>query len=300
MHISGKILTGFVLLLGAVAIWLSSKTLGVRQGYMEQAQKNKQDFLQKEQQLADALSERDRKRTEFVRAIAGWERVYEGENVKAGIDPSGIVVIDGVGTSNGVKVGDVLYLFALGQEPGSSLYVGSLQVAEAAEGRVNGRPYTRIRPGEINATNQAFPARVRKLVPTRFQDELSSLDQRLLLLEQSLANADQDTGFLKDLQDRTDLLIDDRMKEINGNPALENSRVPEVNKVGLLASIVQEEELRNAALKQGDDALRRLLRTRQKTEEVLAENRDLATTLPNASLQPVLPQASLEKKGDLR
>jgi len=131
MHISGKILTGFVLLLGAVAIWLSSKTLGVRQSYMEQAQKNKQEFLQREQQLADALVERDRKRTEFVRAIAGWERVYEGDNVKAGIDPSGIIVIDGVGTSNGVKVGDVLYLFALGQEAGSSIYVGSLQVAEA-------------------------------------------------------------------------------------------------------------------------------------------------------------------------
>jgi len=121
-----------------------------------------------------------------------------------------------------------------------------------------------------------------------------------LLLEQSLANASQDTGFLKDLQDRTDLLIEDRMKEINGNPALENTKVPEVNRAGLLASMVQEEELRNSALKQGDDVLRRLLRTRQKTEEVLAENRDLAKTLPAGATQPVLPQASLETKRGLR
>ncbi len=300
MHISGKILAGFVLLLGAVAIWLSGKTLGIRQSYMELAQKNKQEFLQKEQQLAEALAERDRKRAEYVRAIAGWERVYEGPNVSAGVDPSGIVVINGVGTGNGVKVGDVLYLFALGQEAGSSQYVGSIQVADAADGRVSGRPYTRIRPGEINPTNEAFPARVRKLVPTRFQDEMSSLDQRLLLLEQSLANAGQDATFLKDLQERTDMLIDDRMKEINGNPALENSRVPEVNKTGLLAAIVKEEDLRNTALQQGDDLLRRLLRTRQKTDELLQENRQLTKSLPAGVSAPALPQASAESRRSVR
>jgi hypothetical protein len=129
---------------------------------------------------------------------------------------------------------------------------------------------------------------------------MSSLDQRLLLLEQSLANAGQDATFLKELQERTDMLIEDRMKEINGNPALENTRVPEVNKTGLLAAIVGEEDLRNTALKQGDDLLRRLLRTRQKTDELLQENRQLTKSLPAGVSTPVLPQASVESRRSVR
>jgi hypothetical protein len=56
----------------------------------------------------------------------------------------------------------------------------------------------------------------------------------------------------------------------------------------LLASIASEEELRNAALLEADLMLRRLLRTRQRLEEVLDSNNEMARTLP----QPVSNQAA--------
>jgi hypothetical protein len=68
----------------------------------------------------------------------------------------------------------------------------------------------------------------------------------------------------------------------------------------LLAAIVGEEDLRNTALKQGDDLLRRLLRTRQKTDELLQENRQLTKSLPAGVSTPVLPQASVESRRSVR
>jgi len=289
MHISGKILAALVALLGLGGIYLTAKTLAVRQAWMEQSQKNQADLEKKRQELTTVLSERDRKRAEFVRAIVGWERAYEGSTVQVEVDANGNFAIDGVGTANGVATDDVLYIFGPGQEAGSSTFLTAVKVAQVADNRVNALPYVRLRQGELqNAVGQKFPARVRKLVPTRFQNEIASIDQRLLLLEQSLTNAAADQTFLKDLQDRTDLLIAERMKELNGNPDLEGANVPEVYRAGLLASIASEEELRNAALLEGDLMLRRLLRTRQRLEEVLDLNNDLARSLP----QPTATQAA--------
>ena len=288
MHISGKILAALVALLGVGGIYLTAKTLVVRQGWMEQAQKNQAELEKKRAELVTANAERDRKRAEFVRAIVGWERAYEGNAVQVEVDANGNFAIDGVGTANGVATDDVLYVFVPGQEAGTSLFLTAVKVAQVADNRVNAAPYVRIRQGELQATGQKFPARIRKLVPTRFQNEIASIDQRLLLLEQSLANATADQTFLKDLQDRTDLLIAERMKELNGNPELEGANVPDVYRAGLLASIASEEELRNAALLEADLMLRRLLRTRQRLEEVLDSNNEMARTLP----QPVSNQAA--------
>lgn len=293
MHISGKILAALVGLLGLGGVYLTAKTLGVRQAWMQQAQKNQEDLEKKRLELVTANSERDRKRAEFVRAIVGWERAYEGSTVAVEIDANGNFAIDGVGSTNGVATDDVLYIFVPGQEPGSSTFLTAVKVAQVADNRVSAVPYVRLRQGEIQATGQKLFARVRKLVPTRFQNEVAAIDQRLLLLEQSLANAAADQTFLKDLQDRTDLLIAERMKELNGNPDLEGSNVPEVYRAGLLASIASEEELRNAALLESDLMLRRLLRTRQRLEEVLDLNNQLTRSLPQpVTTQPAATQAA--------
>ncbi|MCY2966454.1 MAG: hypothetical protein NT069_22950 [Planctomycetota bacterium] len=188
-------------------------------------------------------------------------------------------MVDGVGTTNGVKPGDVVYVFILGAD-GSSTFLSAIQVADAGDARLSGRPYNRIRQGEIVPTGQKLLGRVRKLIPTRVQNELATIDQRLLMLEQSLANAGADKEALQKLQDHTDKLIENRIKEINGNSALDSANVPDVNKAGLLASIASEEEIRNGALLEGDQLLRRLLRTRQKLEEVLDNNRELTGALP--------------------
>jgi hypothetical protein len=283
MHISGKILAILVVLLGLGAIYVSAKSLGIRQAWMTKAQKNEEDLNKKKQLAIDARAERDRKRAEFGRSIIGWDRYYEGPNVQGGIDQDGGVLIDGIGTSNGVKQEDVIYVFVPSQDQSASTFLGAFKVTEAAEARVKGRPHWRLRQGELTPTDQRFLARVRTLVPVRFQSELASIDQRLLLLEQSYGNAAADKDFLTQLQDRTTVLIADRMKELEGNPELADREIPEVNKIGLLASIAKEEEIRNAALLEGDQLLRKLLKTRQALEQVLDSNRDLTRSLPQAT-----------------
>lgn len=286
MHISGKVFGILVILLGLGSVYLSAKALGIRQAWMEKAQKNEEDLRKKQQLAVEARAERDKKRAEYVRAIVGWDRYYEGPNVQAGIDQDGGVLVDGVGTANGVRQEDVIYVFIPGQDPATSTFLGAFKVTEAAEARVRGRPHWRVRPGDLAPTNQKFLARVRTLVPARFQAELASLDQHLLVLEQSYTNAAADKEFLAQLQERTDLLITDRAKELNGDPDLADREIPEVNKLGLLASIAKEEEIRNAALLEGDQLLRRLLKTRQTLDQVLESNRELTRTLPQPPATP--------------
>ncbi|RPI88816.1 MAG: hypothetical protein EHM42_04095 [Planctomycetaceae bacterium] len=286
MHISGRIFGFIAVILGLASVYLSAKAMGVRQAWMEKAQKNEEDLKKKQQLAIDARAERDKKRAEYVRAIVGWDRFYEGPNVQAGIDQDGGVLVDGVGTANGVRQEDVIYVFIPGQDAATSTFLGAFKVTEAADARVRGRPHWRVRQGDLAPTNQKFLARVRTLVPPRYQAELASLDQQLLVVEQSYTNAVADKDFLAQLQDRTNLLIADRNKELNGDPDLADHEVPDVYKVGLLASIAKEEEVRNAALLEGDQLLRRLLKTRQTLESLIDSNRELTKTLPQPPATP--------------
>jgi hypothetical protein len=271
MHISGKIFAWMVVALGAASIYMGAKTLGIRQAWMERAQKDERDFNESREAALKAHLEYDQKRNEYVRAILGWDRYFNG--VEAAIDQNGQLAVQGIGAAVGLKNDDLLYVFALNQDGTDSTYVGCFRVAQAAENRVVAIPHWRLREGDLAPGKLPFGARVRTQVPTAHQARFATLDQQLLAVEQGLADALEEKQALAALAAQTEKLIDERQKELDGDPAFETKSVPDVNKLGLLAAIAKEEESRNQALLEADRLHRELLQVRQKLNDVLKSNR---------------------------
>jgi hypothetical protein len=268
MHISGKILAWFVVIGGGAAIFLSAKTLAVRRGWMEQAQKNEAAFRQKQEQVATKTRQLSDARGNLARTMLGWDRYWA--DVTGIVNPQGGLQLS-IGSGHGVQPEQLLYVFAVTPD-GKSTYVGDFKVANVADAQCAVRPNWRVRQGDISVAAQ-FACRVRTMVPSQYQSRLAVLDQQLLAAEQLVASNQVELERQAQIIARAEALIGERLKEINGDPALQGKPLEPVHIEGLLTSMIAEEELRNTALREADDLARLLKKTRERFERILADNK---------------------------
>jgi hypothetical protein len=273
MHTSGKVLAWVVVLGAACAIWLSAKALGVRNAWMQVAHTNEANFLANQEKIRVKTLEVDHKRSELARTMLGWDRYWN--NIDARLNRS---LQLGIGTSDGVKPEQVLFIFAINAD-GSSRYVGDFKVADRiTETSCTANPNWLRQSGDI--TPGTFKARVRTLIPNQFQARLAAIEQQAIAAEQAFLSNQAELDRQKQLTEQTEKLIAARLTELNGDPALEGKPLPPVNIKGLLAALVDEEEARNAALVTVDQLLRELKTTRERFVETLNANRRLTESLP--------------------
>jgi hypothetical protein len=273
MHTSGKVLAWVVVVGAACAIWLSAKALGVRNAWMQVAQKNEADFLTNQEKIRLKTRDVDHKRSELARTMLGWDRFWT--DVDARLDRK---LTLGLGTSSGVRPEQVLFVFAINPD-GTSRYVGDFKVADRiTETTCTADPNWLQQSGDI--TPGTFKARIRTLIPNQFQARLAAIEQQVIAAEQALLTNQAELDRQKQLTEQTEKLIAARLTELNGDPALEGKTLPAVNTKGLLAAMVDEEEVRNGALVTIDQLLRDLKTTRERFVETLNANRRLTESLP--------------------
>lgn len=274
MHTSGKVLAWFVVIGGLAAIYLSAKTLSIRNEWMKLAQKNEADILKNDEQILVKTRQLDSLRSEFARSMLGWDRYWP--EVESRLNQKGELLL-GLGTGYGVQPDQVLYIFAP-QPDGSSKYLGDFRVTKPGETNVVAVPnwfrYAgQIIPGE-------YKVRVRTQILNQFQARLGGLEQQLLAADQTVLDNESELAKQVQLTEHADKLITTRLTEINGDPALEGKTLPDVNIKGLIAAMADEEEARNAALLETDRLLRELKTTRESFVETLKANQKLTESLP--------------------
>jgi hypothetical protein len=275
MHNSGKVLLAFVAIGAAVEIWLSAKALGIRTAWMQVAQKNEAEILKNQEQILLKTRELNSKQSELARTMLGWDRVWPEADARMIQDGSLQI---GLGTSYGVQPDQVLFVFALNAD-GSSRYLGDFKVSgKLTETSCMTKPNWFQHAGDV--TPGTYKVRVRTLIPNQYQSRLGSLEQQILAAEQSIQTNQSELERQTQLAEQTDNLIETRLTELNGDPALEGKTLPPVNVKGLLAAMVDEEEARNAALVTIDQLLRDLKKTREQFIETLKANRQLTDSLP--------------------
>jgi hypothetical protein len=287
MHISGKILVGFVVAFAGLAIYLSAKTLAVRNQWMVQAQKNEADFTKNKETIQVKMRELDDKRGRLARTMIGWDRYWP--DVKARLTQQGMILLE-IGTKDGLKIdkdspAPILHVFAINAD-GTSKYLGNFKVTRAGESACEARPNWLRYAGDLSGSAAELTVRVRTLVPNEYQARLGDLEQQILAAELSVRTNEDELAAQSKLQAQSEKLIDKRLSEINGDPQLADKTLPAVNVKGLLAAMADEEEARNASLAEVDRLRRELKQTHERFVETLKTNRKLAESLPQPAAVP--------------
>lgn len=279
MHISGTIAAWLVAVGIVVGVYFSAKALAVRDAWMQVAQKNEAEIKKNDEEISKRVRLLDEKRNLLARTMLGWDRYWT--DVPGVLNADGTISLQ-MGSGRGIQQDQLLYVFAPNQD-GTSVYVGDFKVVRAAENATMAKPASRRRANEPKLTGA--PVRVRTQLPNQYLTHLQALDQQLLAAELQIATNNEELARQGQLLNQSDKLIAARMAELNGDPALQGKEIPDVNVNGLLTSIVEEEEARNAALIEADRMTHELYQTRQDFLETLKANRGLVESLPQPAPQ---------------
>jgi hypothetical protein len=283
MHVSGKIAAWFVAVLIIVAIVFASKAFAIRDAWMDLAQKNEAAIKKNDEEIAGKTKLFLEQRGLLARTMIGWDR--EWPSVGGRLEANGNIALQ-LGTNSGVQTDQVLFVFVPSPDGSASVYAGDFKITKVTDNSATGVPNSRRRAYDLKAA-QFQNGRVRTNVPNQYIARLGTLDQQLLSAEQAVAINKEELGRQAVLADQTEKLIATRLNELNGDKALEGQPLPSVHILGLLTSIVSEEEARNAALIEADSLMRDLKRTRDRFEQIRKENRAQVDALPQpASREP--------------
>jgi hypothetical protein len=272
MHTSGKILAWLAVLLIGVAVWITSKTLAVRDAWMDLAQKNEAEIKKNDEEIARLTAALAVARTNLARTMIGWDRVWPESPAR--INPNGSLTVQGLA---GAEQNQVLFVFAP-QQDGTSVYIGDFKVTKPGDNATEAVPYSRRRENDPKPPN--FAARVRTLIPNQFQTRLDMLSEQLLEAELTIGTNTEELARQGKLLQQVEKLIELRMAEINGNSQLEGQSLPPVNIRGLLTAIFDEEDVRDAALIEADALLHDLKKTRDAFERIRKDNELRVKSLP--------------------
>ncbi len=275
MHTSGKVLAVLLILGLGVAFHASAKSYAVRDAWMKLAQDNEAAIKKNDDEIAVKTRTLKDKRNEFARTMIGWDR--EWTSPAARLEQNGNIALQ-IGTNQGMQPDQVLYVFAPNAD-GTSAYVGDFKVEKTNEGGTQARLNSRRRPTDFKQA-QFQNARVRTMIPNQYVKRLNDLDQLLLDAELSIRTNKEELARQGRLSEQVEKVIAARLAELNGNPDKANQQIPEVHINGLLTSIVNEEESRNAALIEADRLMRELKKTRDEFQMIRKENQQRVDSLP--------------------
>jgi hypothetical protein len=276
MHISGKIAAWLVALGIVISIYFSAKAFALRDKWMQVAQENEKKIKENDEELAKKRKLLNEKKVEFARTMLGWDRQWSDVQV-AGNPQTGLTL--GIGTGKGVQPDQVLYVFVLNADNQTPTYVGDFKVSKPGDAQVDVKPYSRRRPNDPKQL-PSQSARVRTMLPNAYLARLGGLDEQLLAADLTITGNKEELDRQALLLQQAESLIAARMAEIDGNPKLEGKQIPPVHTKGLLTSIADEDEARNAALIEADRLMRALKKSRDEFAETRKDNEQRVQSLP--------------------
>ncbi|QDU46242.1 hypothetical protein Mal52_47600 [Symmachiella dynata] len=288
MHTFGKVCLWFaVVVCIPTAMWFTAKVYTARAGYIKQ----KVDLEAKiEKNAAELTDLRLKTRTtlrELTHEKLRWAPYWNDVAVEVRQDNS--VTID-IGSENGLNatVGEgeagtqnLVHCFQPG-ENGQMEYVGDFRVTALEANRAMLAPNWTLQDGESDSWDASQQWRLRAMIPSSYFARFNGLELQLNSNDELLASK------LEDLEEQLQLLkiaeerLAHRIAEIEGpqGDVAEADKRPREDVVGLLTTLEEYEEIRNAIIAKSDERRRILLRTLEDFERTQTENLHVVDSLP--------------------
>lgn len=307
MHITGKILAFFVIVLGGAAFVLTTQMLDFRHSWLKQVDANqkvlvtaKAETVKKRNELADLVAQHDR-------VMYGWDVYFN--NITASGDPNTGTLNLTLGPSNipdqglpetkdkdGKPVMPVVHAFQPSADGKSFEYVGEFRAERLAAGNSTFKANWRIRPTDSAMWKLGPNWRIRTRIPR--EDKLK-FDQLALLFtdidERLASNTDELQRTRDEFAKKIKQTLANRESELSGFQAYvgERGKIDDEMIDGVLATMVKEEEARNAALARADELRHDLHKTVEQFDKFNSENHKAASSLPKG--QPTPPATAAAK-----
>lgn len=282
MNIFGKICLWLSVVGFIASIVLTSRVLATRMAWMTQNQKLEEEFQKNQEEVAKRKSELKVKRDELTRLMLDWDRVWD--DVAVQVDPAGGALQTAVGSNRGLQDKQVVWAFQKNQD-GSSQLAGEFKVGNLRDELAVLTPNWRLRPGDTQGW-QAGNWRIRSLVPSYYGERLTATEVALLIADEDLAAKKDDVVLQTKMVAAATAELDQRMKEINGDQQNEGKELPTEIIKGFLATMLDEEELRNTAIASVDQLNHNLKRTTERIARIHKVNQRLVKSLPQSNTPP--------------
>lgn len=289
MHLTGKIFAFLTLCLSVAAIILTAKTLDRQNEWNNRVEKARLAYQQEVAKLPDARKQVLQLRNDLTLSRLDWGRHWDRVQVSPRNLQQGQITI-GIGRNgnNGLArqtdAGEqfpLLYGFQT-LEDGSVKYVGEFRVTQIDATQAALQLGRTPRDGETATWNTSVPWRFRDALPSAKRAQIGELLLELTLFEQRLKDRQLNLATQQKSVQSARALLEDRLKELNGDPELPEE-AGEERRLGLVEAINQAESRRDEALAEVQQLRVELHDLYALFEDLLAVNRALEQELSKRS-----------------
>lgn len=289
MHILGKILTWLLVPLAFCAIVLAATMVKYRGSWLQKIEAETARNHELAAKLAIAEAAVRARENELAVATLGWDRYWNLPGADVGINPDGSAGVRNLGTAMGFVLPaaqggqtPVAYIFRQDGPQGDAHYIGEFQpvpggLRENELGLVLAR---RARPNEAARWRQTVADgfwRIRTLIPAAYANSFADMYTEFNRADENLAAKQKSLELQEQLYRVAQEHLSYRLQELLGPPNPPANldpadKFPEF-KIGLLASIDREEELRDLALAELDRLRRQVKAANDRFQFLIDDNR---------------------------
>ncbi|QDU09133.1 hypothetical protein [Gimesia aquarii] len=288
MHKSGVVFVWLIAATAVGAVLLTSKMLDVRGSWLKAVEKNAEQIQKNKVEIEAKEEESKTLRGELTRLMLGWDRYWDA-NVTVANQQTGAIQVN-IGGNQGLgsaQQGDnpaaqpIIFAFQPDQsKPSGVAYVGAFRVSALEANGAQLIPVAPPQPGEVTTWKNGG-WRLRALVPPNYISTLVTLRDDLVEREQQLKRKQDRIQDLNRLLVAAKERLDARISELIGSEnAPQEQALPVELRIGLVAGLEVEEQMRNQEFQETDKLRRDLLRVYKTQQSLIQEVSELTKQLP--------------------
>lgn len=267
-----------VILLAAGGMMLASRLTVIRSGWQKKTADSKVKVLDLRKKAAEAQKLVDTARSDLQDALQGWGVPRIAPQVTKGAQP-GIINV-ALGTSNGLQLNSVVYVFQPSPDGTGTSFVGPFKVSAAQEAQAALTPGWRLRPEDAEQWDKAWRYgpnwRIRMNIPRQHKTQFTDYEALMLKKDELLAQQQQHLEMQQVGKTKAELHLELRMKELKGDPGQANQSLDKYLLQGYHKTVAELEDDRNKVQADVDALRRQIKRTRDEIERLTQENTQLA------------------------
>jgi len=289
MHVLGKVLLGFAVVLIIVAIFLTTMTLEVRSKWLDQIEKKQDQLAQSEASLREAELKFQALEEELDRMAHLWGDAWTAPRSNPQPNGNGVIEI-GVGESAGLgakakaqgKPLPAIHVFAKGPE--GSQYLGEFNIVDLRADRTAAKLTRDPHPGEV-ASWPSGEYRVWQVIPPGRLTAISDIEGQLFTSKSMRRFQQEELAILQKQIQASQEALDQRLAELNGDAAAPTGASQEVID-GLVQTLRNYEAKRSNLLSEVDQLRRNMDSQYVKLQSVIAANKAKVQEMSQAGGEP--------------
>ena len=275
----GIALSILVLICGGIGMMFASKLIMIRNSWSQKITKANESLIAKRKEATDLERQVVVAKTALNTAVFDWERYWNGVGVEKGRQPGAIGV--GIGSTQGLAQGTVVYVFQPSADGAGSTYVGPFKVAAVQETQAALTPFWRIREGEDANWRYGANWRIRANVPRQHKTKFSDLEGMLVKKDELLIDQQKNLTIQQEAKKSAEEHLSLRQKELTGDPELaaKNETLERFIVEGYQKAVAELEVARDEVQAIVDELRRQTKRTRDRINQLSTENEKQAKQL---------------------